>query len=136
MIPVGTNVLSELTRRRPTPRELAWLEAKDPLIAAPATALLELRYGISRPPSGSRHSSLLRFLQMTRDHFRGRILLFDESATEAYGEIAAEAERSRGRLIVAARQIPAISLVHGTTIQTRKLIAFNASGASLVNPWD
>ena len=43
MILVDTNVLSELTRARPAPQVVAWLEENEPLLALPAITLAELR---------------------------------------------------------------------------------------------
>ena len=86
MILLDTNVLSELTRPRPSPRVVAWLEANEPLLAVPAIALAELRCGIARLPAGRRKTSLLRS--------RGRVFSFDERAAEVYGDVAARAERN------------------------------------------
>ena len=58
--------------------------ANEPLLAVPAIALAELRYG----------TSLLRFWQMTCVRFRGRVFSFDERAAEVYGDVAARAERN------------------------------------------
>ena len=136
MILLDTNVLSELTRPRPSPRVVAWLETNEPLLAVPAIALAELRYGIARLPAGSRQSSLLGFWRQTCDHFRGRIFSFDERAAEVYGDVAARAARRGTRLNVADGQIAAIALVHGMRVATRDVGDFEASGVSLVNPWD
>ncbi len=136
MILLDTNVLSELTKPKPSPRVVAWLEANEPLLAVPAIALAELRYGIARLPAGRRKSSVLRFWQMTCVRFRGRILSFDERAAEVYGDVAAKAERGGERLNIADGQIAAIAVVHGMRVATRDVGDFEASGVSLVNPWD
>ena len=136
MILLDTNVLSELTRSRPSPRVVAWLDANEPLLAVPTIVLAELRYGIARMPAGRRKSSLLRFWRMTCDRFRGRIFSFDGRAAEVYGDAAARAERGGARLNVADGQIAAIALVHGMQVATRDIGGFEASGVALVNPWD
>lgn len=136
MILLDTNVLSELTKPRPSARVVAWLEVNEPLLAVPAIALAELRYGIARLAPGRRRSSLLRFWQMTCDRFRGRIFSFDERAAEVYGDVATRAEQDGARLNVADGQIAAIALVHGMRVATRDIGGFKASGVSVVNPWD
>lgn len=136
MILLDTNVLSELTKARPSPRVVAWLEANEPLLAVPAITLAELRYGIARLPVGQRRSSLLRFWRLIRDRFRGRIFSFDERAAEVYGDVAARAERNGARLNIADGQIAAIALVHGMQVATRDTGDFEASGADLIDPWD
>ena len=136
MILLDTNVLSELTKPRPSARVLAWLEVNEPLLAVPAVALAELRYGIARLPPGRRRSSLLRFWRMTCDRFRGRIFAFDQRAAEIYGDVAARAEQSGTRLNIADGQIAAIALVHRMRVATRDVGDFKASGVSVVNPWE
>ena len=136
MILLDTNVLSELTKPRPSARVLAWLEVNEPLLAVPAVALAELRYGIARLPPGRRRSSLLRFWHMTCDRFQGRIFAFDQRAAEIYGDVAARAEQSGARLNIADGQIAAIALVHRMRVATRDVGDFKASGVSVVNPWE
>ena len=136
MILVDTNVLSELTRPKPEPRVVAWLEVNEPSLALPAIALAELRYGIARLPDGRRRSGLLRFWQATCAQFRGRIFSFDERAAERYGDVAAGAERAGRRLNIQDGQIAAIALVHGMRVATRNVGHFQPAGVVIVNPWE
>ena len=136
MILLDTNVLSELTRPRPAPQVVAWLEENEPLLALPAITLAELRYGIARLAAGQRKSSLLQFWNLTRERFVGRIFSFDDRAAEAYGDIVAAAERAGTPINVADGLIAAIALVHGMSIATRDISDFDVTGAPLVNPWD
>lgn len=135
MILLDTNVLSEMTRPLPEPKVVHWLEANEPLLALPAIALAELRYGIARLPLGRRRTSLMDFWLKTRDRFVGRIYSFDERAAEAYGDLAAAAELIGRRLNVADGQIAAIARVHRMSVATRDEGGFDASGVSVVNPW-
>lgn len=136
MILLDTNVLSELTRARPAPQVVAWLEENEPLLALPAITLAELRYGIARLAEGRRKSSLIQFWDLTRERFVGRIFSFDDRAAEAYGDIVAAAERAGRPINVADGLIAAIALVHGTSIATRDIGDFDVTGAPLDNPWD
>ena len=136
MILVDTNVLSELTRPKPEPRVVAWLEVNEPSLALPAIALAELRYGIARLPDGRRRSGLLRFWQATCAQFRGRIFSFDERSAERYGDVAADAERAGRRLNIQDGQIAAIALVHGMRVATRNVGHFEPAGVVIVNPWE
>ena len=135
MILLDTNVLSELTRALPEPKVIGWLEANDPLLALPSIALAELRYGIARLPAGRRQASLLDFWSKTRERFVGRIYSFDERAAEAYGDLAAAAERVGRRLNVADGQIAAIAKVHRMSVATRDEGDFSSTGVDVVNPW-
>jgi len=78
----------------------------------------------------------LNFWSKTRDRFVGRIYSFDERfAAEAYGDLAATAQRIGRRLNVADGQIAAIAKVHRMSVATRDEGDFDASGVSVVNPW-
>ena len=136
MILLDTNVLSELTRQSPEPRVVAWLEQNDQLLALPSVALAELRYGIARLPPGRRRSSLLEFWNATRKRFVGRTFAFDERAAEAYGDIAAAAERNGFRVHVADGQIAAIARVNRMSVATRDVGDFRPTGVRVVNPWE
>ena len=136
MILVDTNVLSEVTKPRPEPRVIAWLERNEPSLALPTIALAEPRYGIARLPDGQRRSRLLRFWDAMRSGFRGRIFSFDGRAAEQYGDTAAAAERAGRRLSLQDGQIAAIALVHGMSVATRNVADFEAAGVGIVNPWE
>ena len=135
MILLDTNVLSELTRTVPESKVVEWLEANEALLALPSIALAELRYGIARLPRGRRQAKLLAFWSNTRDRFAGRIYSFDERAAEAYGVLAAAAERAGRRVNVADGQIAAIAKVHRMRVATRDESDFRAAGVPVVNPW-
>lgn len=136
MILLDTNVLSELTRPSPEPRVVHWLEENDRSLALPSVALAELRYGIARLPTGRRRQGLLEFWAATRERFVGRTFSFDERAAEAYGDLAAEAERRGSRIHVADGQIAAIARVNRMTVATRDIRDFAATGVHTINPWN
>lgn len=136
MILLDTNVLSELTRRKPAPPVIAWHRQHEPLLALPTIALAELRFGIARLPDGRRRSSLLQFWTTTRDHYLGRIISFDERAAQTYGDLAAEAERVGRPINIADGQIAAIARTHGMKVATRDVSDFEVAGVTVVNPWD
>ncbi|MCY4427344.1 MAG: type II toxin-antitoxin system VapC family toxin [Halieaceae bacterium] len=135
MILLDTNVLSELTKPAPSERVADWLAENEQRLALSAVTMAELRFGIARLPEGARKTSLLRFWQSTKEHFKGRIFAFDERAAEVYGDMAAAAERKGRRLKIADAQIAATAMVHKMTVATRDYRDFEASGIPLVNPW-
>ena len=98
--------------------------------------MAELPYGIARLPGGRRRVSLLHFWQATCSQFRGRIFSFDERAAERYGDVAAAAERAGRRINIQDGQIAAIALVHGMSVATRNVGDFEATGVTIVNPWE
>lgn len=136
MILLDTNVLSELTRPRPSSRVLEWLEENEPRLALPTIALAELRYGIARLPEGRRKQSLLSFRTATRDRFAGRTFSFDVRAAEVYGEIIATAERKGRTVNVGDGQIAAIASDRKMKVATRDTTDFAPTGVGLINPWN
>lgn len=84
---------------------------------------------------GRRQSSLTEFGTELRHRFAGRVYAFDERAAEAYGEIAAAAERLGRPLSVPDGQIAAIARTNRMRIATRDEDDFSATGVPLINPW-
>ncbi len=78
---LDTNVISETTKRQPSPAVLAWVEAQpiDTLYTA-SLAIAELRSGIDRLVDPARKSDLARWLeQKVRPFFGTRIVEPDEA---------------------------------------------------------
>ena len=110
MILLDTNVISESLKFAGDARVLAWLDAQ----------LIESLYvsTISLPL------------------FHGRILPFDEAASETYGVLRAQA-RAQGKAIATADgYIAATAIHHGLMVATRDTAPFEAAGLKVINPWD
>ena len=135
MILLDTNVVSELTKPAPEPRVVRWLASHEPQLALSSITLAELRYGIARLPVGRRKASLEEFWSLTQNRFAGRIHAFDESAAEAYGDLAAEAERLGRRIPVLDGMIAAIAKTHGLAVATRDADHFHTAAIPVVDPW-
>lgn len=58
MIVLDTNVISELFRREPDERVVAWLESLDDEVAITAVTLVERFAGVRRVPDGRRKAEL------------------------------------------------------------------------------
>ena len=136
MILLDTNVISELTKPRPTYQVIKWMEENEQRLALPTITLAELRYGIARLPEGKRKKSLLKFWNETRRHFEGRTFSFDVGAAEVYGEIIATAERNGRTVKVGDGQIAAIALVRKMDVATRDTDDFAPTRVRLINPWN
>ncbi len=135
MILLDTNVLSELTKPRPSSRVIEWLEENEPRLALPTITLAELRYGIARLPEGKRKLGLLSFWNETRRRFAGRTFSFDVKAAEVYGKIIAKAEHQGRTVKVGDGQIAAIALDRKMKVATRDTDDFSPTGVGLINPW-
>ena len=115
-------------RHSPSPRVAAWLDKSEPFRALPRVVLAGPRYGMTRLRIGHRRSSLLRFRDMIRDCFLGRIFSFGERAIEVCGDMTAAAERAGTFLNAADGRIAAIAPVRGTDVATRPPTAPDSIG--------
>jgi predicted nucleic acid-binding protein len=126
---VDTNVISELTRRRPNAAVLAWSQSVA-VHHVSAISVDELWYGISRRPTLKLDAWLSNYLNSHT------VLPIDQ-------EVARRAGQLRGvfslRGIVRDQPdmlIAATAQAHGLTLVTRNSKDFEGCGISLLNPFD
>ena len=137
MILLDTHVISESLKFAGDARVLAWLDAQliESLYVS-TISLAELRFGIAALPAGKRKDTLHNSLQQRiLPLFHGRILPFDEAASETYGVLRAHA-RAQGKAIATADgYIAATAIHHGLMVATRDTAPFEAAGLKVINPW-
>ena len=137
MILVDTNVVSEMMRRSPEPRVVAWLDEQiAETLFLSTVSLAELLLGIAVLPQGRRKHELGQSLALRLTTlFGSRLLGFDAQAAEAYATVVARA-RAAGRPVgLADGQIAAIAATHRLSVATRDTAPFEAGGVPFVNPW-
>lgn len=131
---VDTNVLSELRRKQPDARVVAWMEQR------PAQALYlsvltlgEIRKGIERLQGDARQAALLDWLEVALPRFFwGRVLAVDARTADRWGRL----QGSAGRPLPAIDSLlAATALQHDLTLVTRNTADFEGMGVRLVNPW-
>jgi toxin FitB len=137
MIILDTNVLSELSRQRPDPAVLAWLDSQPAgETATTAIAAAELLYGVARLPRGRRKAGLAEAVSgMLDDDLQGRIEAFDVAAAAHYAVIVVGRERAGHPIGTADAQIASICRKLQATLATRNIRDFTGTGIELVNPW-
>ncbi len=137
MILIDTNVISEPLRVAPEPAVVSWIDAQNvETLFLAAISLAELRFGIAALPSGRRKDSLHRQVEeRVVPLFRGRILLFDANASQAYALLRARARAAGQSIGVADGYIAATAAANGLTIATRDAAPFVAAGLTVINPW-
>lgn len=138
MIVLDTNVVSEIFRRRPEPRVLAWLEALTDDVAITAVTLAELLAGVRRLPSGRRKTDLGVAIDRAIRPYRDTrsVLAFDDAAAAEYAEVLVECEHAGRPINMADAQIAAICRFHSATCATRNTKDFARTGVQLINPWE
>lgn len=137
MIILDTNVISEIFRREPEPRVVAWLESLTGDVAITSITLSELLAGVRRLPTGRRREELTRRIDAAIAPFRGSraMLPFDEVAADRYADVLVARENKGAPISTADAQIAAICLAHGATCATRNMKDFQYTGVKLVDPW-
>ena len=137
MIVLDTNVISEVLRRVPNSRVLAWLDAQPASELYLCTPVLaELYYGIARLIQSARKRGLLSSYRRVVDEiFADHILAFDASAAEDYGELMAKLEAEGKPMSLVDAMIAAIARTNGATLATRNITHFSRADVPLIDPF-
>jgi toxin FitB len=137
MILLDTNVVSEPVRAAGNPKVLAWLDEQIlETLYLSTISLAELRFGIAAMPEGKRREALHASLEKRiLPLFAGRILAFDDPASQSYAALRARARASGQAIAPADGYIAAIAATHGLAVATRDTAPFEAAGLAVFNPW-
>lgn len=137
MILLDTNVVSEPLKLSADAAVLAWIDAQlIETLYLSTISLAELRFGIAALPMGKRRDTLHTSLeQRILPLFSGRILAFDEAASNAYAVLRARARMEGKAIATADGYIAAIAMTHGLIVATRDTGPFEAAGLKVINPW-
>lgn len=135
---LDSNIISEVTKAKPDPAIVAWLDAHEMDCAVSTITLAELRYGIERLPDGKRRQQLERDFAFFRQDLGNRVLAFDEAEATEWGRYAARLERELGRdaqrmVGIKDSQIAATAVAHRLTVVTRNAEHFPA--VKTLNPF-
>lgn len=135
MILLDTNVLSALMQREPEPRVVAWLDAQPAeSVWTTSVTIFEIRFGLELLATGRRRRLLEdAFAKMLAEDFENRIAVFDPSAADAAGRIAAGRRRAGRPVDFRDVQIAGITMARKATLATHNLRHFE--GLDLVDPW-
>jgi toxin FitB len=138
MILLDTNIVSEPLKMAGNLNVLAWIDAQIiETLYLSTICLAELRYGVAALPAGKRRDTLHTSLE-TRilPLFAGRILSFDEAASQQYAQLRAYARAAGHAIAPADGYIAAIAATHKLTVATRDTSPFLAAGLKVINPFE
>ncbi|MFM2282209.1 MAG: hypothetical protein RLZZ444_4440 [Pseudomonadota bacterium] len=137
MIVVDTNVISEPMRSRPDTKVQAWLnnQALSTLFLT-SVSQAELMVGVEMLPDGQRKRTMASEMDaLLESMFRARILPFTSDAAKIYAIAVASARKAGFNTGIADGQIASIAIANGFSVATRDQAAFEALGATVINPW-
>ena len=137
MILLDTNIISEPLKAAGNANVLAWIDAQIiETLYLSTISLAELRFGIAALPEGKRRDVLHFSLeQRVLPLFAGRILPFDDPASQFYATLRASARAAGLAIAPADGYIAAIAATHGFAVATRDTSPFDAAGLTVINPW-
>ncbi|MBW7849559.1 MAG: type II toxin-antitoxin system VapC family toxin [Rhodospirillales bacterium] len=130
---LDTNVVSELRRRVPEPKVLAWFGRADPeRLYLSVLTLGEIAKGAAslsrRDPAAG--GSLRGWLDGLRAHYADRLIGIDALVAEEWGRLSAART-----LPVIDGLLAATALVHGLALVTRNGSDVVDTGVAVINPW-
>jgi toxin FitB len=136
MILLDTNVISEPLKLAGDATVLAWLDAQNiETLYLSTISLAELRFGIAALPEGKRRDTLQASLeQRVLPLFSGRILAFDDAASQSYAKLRSRARAAGLAIAPADGYIAAIAATHDLTVATRDTSPFEAAGLAVIKP--
>jgi hypothetical protein len=131
---VDTNVLSELRRKQPQPKVVAWFAQRPrQTLYLSVLTLGEIRKGIERLEA-ARQQPLLDWLEVELpNYFLGRLLAIDAHTADRWGRLLGSAGRP---LPAVDSLLAATALQHDLTLVTRNTADFAGTGVRLINPWN
>ena len=137
MILLDTNVISEPLKSAADLNVLAWIDAQIiETLYLSTISLAELRFGIAVLPDGKRRDTLTVSLERrVVPLFAGRILSFDEAASQAYATLRTRARAAGQAIAPADGYIAAIAASQGFAVATRDTSPFEAAQLTVINPW-
>ena len=131
---LDTNILSELTRKKPEPRVVSFVaHVTDAWLSV--ITLHELHFGLSLLPEGERRSELTVALTGLLEGYREQILLVDPAVSEQAADLRATAHKKGRVLHLADALIAGTCLTRDLQLATRNEQDFLGLAVPIVNPW-
>jgi len=130
---VDANVLSEATRRRPTPEVIDWIKTHESELVIDAIVLAELSIGVEMLPVGRKRKRLEEWFESLVETIE--CLPWDPSSSGTWACLVAEL-RHRGKTMpLFDSMIAATARAHDLIIVTRNERDFSFCGVKVVNPF-
>jgi len=134
---LDTCLVSELVKKEPNPKVMAWLdECDEQNLFLSVLTLGELQKGISKLVDGVKKENLQNWVEYDlAERFEGRILELGLSTALAWGKLQGETEQKGEKLPVMDSLIAATAAAHGLYVVTRNTSDLERCQAKVFNPW-
>ncbi len=137
---VDTCVLSELAKKKPNPKVVAWLRshAVGNMFFVSVITIGEILEGIeSLPDDDRRRQKLVKWFETNiLKPYKDSIVDFDRASAIAWGAIKGRCNRIGKPRPDLDSQIAATAVAHDMTVVTRNVADMDHTGASVVNPFE
>ena len=134
---LDTNILSELRRRKPERRVLAFVTAQPlELLHVSVVTFAEIRFGIEVLADARRRAELDDWLaHKVRPMFEQRVLAIGEDIMLKWRLLVEEGRKARHTFSQPDLLIAATALHHGLTVVSRDAGEYQKARAPVMNPW-
>jgi predicted nucleic acid-binding protein len=135
---LDTNILSEVRRRRPQRKVVAFV-AEQPLdlLHVSTVTLAEIRFGIELVTDANRRAELNAWLtHKVRPLFAQRVLEVSEDVLFKWRLLVEEGRKSGHTYSQPDLFIAATALHYGMTVVSRDIREYKQAGAAVFNPWE
>ena len=134
---LDTCLLSEFMKPQENRGVIEWFDAQnDETLYISVLAIAEIRKGITKLGTSKRAGELNSWLESVVMRFDTRILSFDITMANRWGDLKAGLE-SKGRpMPVIDSLMAATALARGLTLVTRNTQDFADTGVKIFDPWD
>ena len=132
---LDTNVVSELTKERPNPAIIGYLNTQDDLWLS-VIVVEELELGVQLLPEGRRRTGLTEWLTQVVADFDGRISPIEKEAAKWAATFQARVHRTGGKLELGDALIAGTAMANDMSVVTRNVRDFDGLGLDIVNPWE
>jgi toxin FitB len=135
---LDTNVLSEIRKRRPHRRVVAFV-AEQPLdlLYVSTVTIAEIRFAIELVTGASRRAALNAWLtHKVRPLFAQRVLEVSEDVLFKWRLLVEEGRKSGHTFSQPDSFIAATALHHGMTVVSRDTREYERAGVPVLNPWE
>jgi predicted nucleic acid-binding protein len=135
---LDTNILSELRRKTPQRKVLAFIrEQRLELLHVSTVTLAEIRFGIELVNDANRRAELNAWLvQEVRPLFDHRVLEVSEDVLYKWRLLVEEGRKSGHTYSQPDLFIAATALHHGLTVVSRDTREYQRADAPVFNPWE